>query len=238
MINSKSVEEEDFRVPVNEDITYITDQFIFIRTLNSPVFDNISMPSNSKRLDWLTDFLKTIKVKTTSNWLQTWENSWCILINKNKGDIYQSYKINPRSRPETDNLLFQSLGVVLYVLVCGALPFDGANLQCLRDRVLSGRFRIPFFMSSGQSGSEGGKPADISSFIRTERTDEFFIFHHRYYIVLMSCHTSECESLIRKILVLDPARRISLQQIKSHPWMAAEVKWRLENIISSCQFYQ
>ena len=116
-----------------------------------------------------------------------------------------------------------SLGVVLYVLVCGALPFDGANLQCLRDRVLSGRFRIPFFMSSGQSGSEGGKPADISCFIRTERTDEFFIFHHRYYIVLMSCHTSECETLIRKILVLDPARRISLQQIKSHPWMAAEV---------------
>lgn len=44
----------------------------------------------------------------------------------------------------------QSLGVVLYVLVCGALPFDGATLQSLRDRVLSGRFRIPFFMSSGK----------------------------------------------------------------------------------------
>ncbi|KAH3702835.1 serine/threonine-protein kinase SIK2-like [Dreissena polymorpha] len=40
-----------------------------------------------------------------------------------------------------------SLGVVLYVLVCGALPFDGPNLQVLRVRVLSGRFRIPFFMS-------------------------------------------------------------------------------------------
>ncbi|KAG0429974.1 hypothetical protein HPB47_023112 [Ixodes persulcatus] len=41
-----------------------------------------------------------------------------------------------------------SLGVVLYVLVCGALPFDGCNLQVLRSRVLSGRFRIPFFMST------------------------------------------------------------------------------------------
>lgn len=38
---------------------------------------------------------------------------------------------------------------MLYVLVCGALPFDGSTLQSLRDRVLSGRFRIPYFMSTG-----------------------------------------------------------------------------------------
>lgn len=44
----------------------------------------------------------------------------------------------------------QSLGVVLYVLVCGALPFDGSTLQDLRARVLSGKFRIPFFMSTGK----------------------------------------------------------------------------------------
>jgi len=73
-----------------------------------------------------------------------------------------------------------SLGVVLYVLVCGALPFDGSTLHVLRDRVLSGRFRIPFFMSS------------------------------------------ECESLLRRILVLDPSRRYTLEQIKAHPWMQAE----------------
>ena len=47
----------------------------------------------------------------------------------------------------------QSLGVVLYVLVCGALPFDASTLPALRDRVLSGRFRIPFFMSTGKKFS-------------------------------------------------------------------------------------
>ncbi|XP_066602833.1 MAP/microtubule affinity-regulating kinase 3-like isoform X2 [Prorops nasuta] len=74
-----------------------------------------------------------------------------------------------------------SLGVVLYVLVCGALPFDGSTLQSLRDRVLSGRFRIPYFMST------------------------------------------DCESLIRKMLVLEPAKRYTIPQIKRHRWMAGSV---------------
>ena len=52
------------------------------------------------------------------------------------------------------HFFLQSLGVVLYVLVCGALPFDAATLPALRDRVLSGRFRIPFFMSTGKQASK------------------------------------------------------------------------------------
>ncbi|KAI2664266.1 Serine/threonine-protein kinase SIK2 [Labeo rohita] len=74
-----------------------------------------------------------------------------------------------------------SMGVVLYVLVCGALPFDGPSLPVLRQRVLEGRFRIPYFMSE------------------------------------------DCEHLIRKMLVLDPAKRLSLSQIKEHRWMMQEV---------------
>ncbi|XP_058633238.1 serine/threonine-protein kinase SIK2a isoform X2 [Onychostoma macrolepis] len=74
-----------------------------------------------------------------------------------------------------------SMGVVLYVLVCGALPFDGPSLPVLRQRVLEGRFRIPYFMSE------------------------------------------DCEHLIRKMLVLDPAKRLSLSQIKEHRWMVQEV---------------
>eukprot|EP00093_Oithona_nana_P014151 14151.XXX_325040_330751_1 [CDS] Oithona nana genome sequencing. len=75
-----------------------------------------------------------------------------------------------------------SLGVVLYVLVCGALPFDAATLPALRDRVLSGRFRIPFFMST------------------------------------------ECESLVRKMLVRDPAKRYTLKMVRKHVWMQADIK--------------
>ncbi|OCT70442.1 serine/threonine-protein kinase SIK2 [Xenopus laevis] len=74
-----------------------------------------------------------------------------------------------------------SMGVVLYVLVCGALPFDGLTLPILRQRVLEGRFRIPYFMSE------------------------------------------ECEHLIRRMLVLEPSKRLSIAQIKEHKWMMAEV---------------
>ncbi|XP_077611494.1 serine/threonine-protein kinase SIK1 [Crocuta crocuta] len=73
-----------------------------------------------------------------------------------------------------------SLGVVLYVLVCGSLPFDGPSLPALRQRVLEGRFRIPFFMSQ------------------------------------------DCETLIRRMLVVDPAKRITIAQIRQHRWMQAE----------------
>ncbi|KAM9804577.1 serine/threonine-protein kinase SIK1 [Neosynchiropus ocellatus] len=73
-----------------------------------------------------------------------------------------------------------SLGVVLYVLVCGSLPFDGPSLPALKQRVTEGRFRIPFFMSQ------------------------------------------DCENLIRKMLVVDPAKRISVAQIKQHRWMLAD----------------
>lgn len=73
-----------------------------------------------------------------------------------------------------------SLGVVLYVLICRALPFDGGTLPALRDRVLEGRFRIPFFMST------------------------------------------ECEHLIRHMLVKDPNQRYTIEQIKKHKWMQAD----------------
>uniref|UniRef100_A0A8C7PZ38 non-specific serine/threonine protein kinase n=1 Tax=Oncorhynchus mykiss TaxID=8022 RepID=A0A8C7PZ38_ONCMY len=73
-----------------------------------------------------------------------------------------------------------SLGVVLYVLVCGSLPFDGPSLPALRQRVTEGRFRIPFYMSQ------------------------------------------DCENLIRKMLVVDPTKRISVAQIKQHRWMLAD----------------
>lgn len=35
-------------------------------------------------------------------------------------------------------------------------------------------------------------------------------------------HVTDCESLIRKMLVLDPSKRYSVEHIKRHRWMVAE----------------
>ncbi|KAM9313550.1 serine/threonine-protein kinase MARK1-like [Pholidichthys leucotaenia] len=76
--------------------------------------------------------------------------------------------------PEVD---VWSLGVILYTLVSGSLPFDGQNLKELRERVLRGKYRIPFYMST------------------------------------------DCENLLKKLLVLNPGKRGNLQQIMKDRWM-------------------
>ncbi|KFW74155.1 Serine/threonine-protein kinase SIK2, partial [Manacus vitellinus] len=97
---------------------------------------------------------------------------------------------------EGPHLDIWSLGVVLYVLVCGSLPFDGPNLPTLRQRVLEGRFRIPYFMSE-----------------------------------VCLCHP-DCETLIRRMLVVDPTKRITISQIKQHKWMQADPSLQQQQSLS------
>ncbi|KAH9277331.1 hypothetical protein BSLG_002238 [Batrachochytrium salamandrivorans] len=97
-------------------------------------------------------------------------NTWCGSPPYAAPELFQGKEY---SGPEVD---VWSMGVVLYVLVCGSLPFDGSNLAKLRARVISGKFKVPFYMSP------------------------------------------DCERLIKKMLVIEPTKRSSLEQVMQDKW--------------------
>jgi len=80
--------------------------------------------------------------------------------------------------------------------VSGSLPFDGTTLRELRERVIRGKYRIPFYCKSF----------------------ELLIacFSNQCLTFLVS---TDCEALLKKFLALNPTKRYTLDQIMKDKWM-------------------
>eukprot|EP00043_Microstomoeca_roanoka_P016686 m.171858 g.171858 ORF g.171858 m.171858 type:complete len:589 (-) comp16508_c1_seq2:461-2227(-) len=70
-----------------------------------------------------------------------------------------------------------SLGIVLYAMLCGCLPFDDPDLRVLGSLIRKGVYAEPPFLSSG------------------------------------------AKDLIRKLLTMDPAKRMKMDELLCHPWI-------------------
>ncbi|XP_076824493.1 maternal embryonic leucine zipper kinase-like [Clavelina lepadiformis] len=80
-----------------------------------------------------------------------------------------------------------SMGVLLYALLNGFLPFDDDNIGLLYRKIKAGIYDTPDWLSA----------------------DSLF--------------------LLKRLLQVDPKRRITVEQLRSHPWVVAEVEVPVES---------
>lgn len=81
------------------------------------------------------------------------------------------------------------MGVILYNLVTGVLPFDGRNYLELFQKIVQADYTIPEYLSPG--------------------TVYFGLF-----LTFL-----ECKDLIQRMLQPEPSNRATMEEIQQHPWL-------------------
>lgn len=104
--------------------------------------------------------------------------------------------------PEVD---IWSFGIVLYVLVCGKVPFDDQSMPQLHAKIKKGHVDYPPWLSTGMSICVSAR-------------------HH-------ADNRVECRNLIHRMLQTDPAQRITLGEIMTHPWLTKGFNTPPENYL-------
>ncbi|KAG8732026.1 serine/threonine-protein kinase KIN2 [Ceratobasidium sp. 414] len=94
--------------------------------------------------------------------------------------------------PEVD---VWSFGVVLYVLVCGKVPFDDQSMPALHAKIKRRLFDSPMWLSQGSL------------------CPPLFAFSTN------AQRSSECQHILSRMIVTNPQQRATLAEVLSHPWM-------------------
>jgi serine/threonine protein kinase KIN1/2 len=102
--------------------------------------------------------------------------------------------------PEVD---IWSFGVVLYVLVCGKVPFDDQSMPQLHAKIKKGHAEYPPWLTAGTYNPPTTRLAN----------------------------DLECKNLIGRMLVTDPRQRATLQEIMNHSWMTKSFNGPPENFL-------
>ncbi len=106
-----------------------------------------------------------------------------------------------------------SLGIILFVLVAGFLPFEEDTMPALFDKIKRAEFTMPPCSDEPECNSDSNSPGRRNPYARTRsnspQRDEV-----RFSSALIE--------LLENILVADPRRRWSLQRISNSKWMQGE----------------
>lgn len=112
----------------------------------------------------------------------------------------------PYAGPEVD---VWSFGIVLYVLVCGKVPFDDQSMPNLHAKIKKGVVEYPQGLTAGLSNP---------------------FFDNAFLVHLLTIRL-ECRHIISRMLVTDPKQRASLAEIMNHPWMTKGFNGAPENYL-------
>lgn len=86
-----------------------------------------------------------------------------------------------------------SLGIILYILLCGGLPFDDDDENVMKELIKKGEYEEPEWLSTGEESSLASLQNELIAIV-------------------------EACSLIRDMLNQDPAKRPTIEGMLTHPW--------------------
>lgn len=81
-----------------------------------------------------------------------------------------------------------SLGVILFAMVCGRMPFDDDSMPALFNQIKEGKYQMPNYISS------------------------------------------DVEDIINRMLQPNPVKRITMREIKDHPWYLKNLPKYLQDL--------
>lgn len=87
-----------------------------------------------------------------------------------------------------------SAGVCLYAMLIGSVPFKAATMAALQDLILKGQYDLKFQTSANSNKLNNPKAA-------------------------ANILSEEVKDLIKRLLTVDPAKRMSAVQVLEHPWL-------------------